>query len=98
MVTPLAITTASTKMSLRTTTFWKGCKASPLTIKTIALRMNKTGSLNENRGYVRRPIARDLSLCDSASNVRHITTGQEKNRLLKGIQWPVCKDTDIGNS
>jgi hypothetical protein len=52
MLTPLTISTAPTEMPLRTTTFGEGAKTTPLTIKTIALRMNSTGSLNENAVYV----------------------------------------------
>jgi hypothetical protein len=62
VITLLAITTAPTEVSLRTTTLGKRAKATPLAIKTIALRMNLTGSLDENRGNVRRPIAYNLLL------------------------------------
>jgi hypothetical protein len=75
VITLLTVAIIPTEISLRTTTLRKRAKATLLAIKTIALRMNETGSLNKNRGNIRRSIARDLSLSDSARDVRHITAG-----------------------
>jgi uncharacterized protein YqfA (UPF0365 family) len=48
----LAITIILIKVSLYITTLGKGAKITLLTIKTITLKINLTGSLNKNRNNI----------------------------------------------